>query len=93
LKGDSEQVGYVPLANELVAEGYTPDREVKSERTENTKIFLNEDGTRTAIMDNKPIHYRDALGNLQDIDLNIVPSIDSEYAYKSEKHLEDLLHG
>jgi RHS repeat-associated protein len=45
-------------------------------RTENAKIYQNEDGTRSAKVYNAPIHYKDQNGKYQDIDNSVGPDTD-----------------
>ncbi|UCH89683.1 MAG: hypothetical protein JSV49_03275, partial [Thermoplasmata archaeon] len=70
---------YVPAWILLAQEGYTADRELVEERTIDSKVFLNDDGTRTAIMNNGPLHFIDETGEWQNIDLNIVVGEDGSY--------------
>jgi len=51
--------------------------ELVNERTENAKIYQNEDGTRSAKVYSQSIHYQDDFGQFQDIDNNIIDSNDS----------------
>ncbi|MDQ0156471.1 DNRLRE domain-containing protein [Robertmurraya andreesenii] len=47
-------------------------KEVENLRTENSKTFLNEDGTYTAEIAQSPIHYKDAKGKWKEIDNTLV---------------------
>ncbi|UCH88670.1 MAG: hypothetical protein JSV49_10520 [Thermoplasmata archaeon] len=76
---DEEEFGYVPAYLLLAEEGYTADRELVEERTIDSKVFKNDDGTRTAIMNNAPFHYLNENGEWQDIDLNIQIAGDEGY--------------
>jgi hypothetical protein len=73
------KVGYETYMNELIADGYTPDREIVEERTVDAKVFRNDDGTMTAVLNQEPIHYKDAMGNWQDIDLNLKMTPSGDY--------------
>ena len=51
--------------------GFDEDREMLGMRTENTKTFLDDQGNQQVVVSNKPIHYRNHLGQLVDIDTSI----------------------
>jgi hypothetical protein len=70
---------FVGYPTQFAEEGYTPDREEVSERTLTSKTFLNEDGTSTAILSQDALHYLDANGEYQDLDLNIRTSAKGGY--------------
>lgn len=64
-------------------DGFTPQQEIKEKRTRNSKHFYNSDGSITAQI-GRPLHYKDAQGNWQDIDLRLVMSNRAGYAYTNE---------
>jgi hypothetical protein len=68
---NKDKDGYASLTEQLSAQGFTPDREDVSKRTESSKTFSNGDGTYTAILNQKPIHYQDENGDWQDIELTL----------------------
>jgi hypothetical protein len=76
---NKEKEGYATITEELSAQGFTPDREEVSKRTADTKVFRNGDGTFTAILNQKPIHYQDENGDWQDIDLTLRTMPDGSY--------------
>ena len=51
-------------------EGFSPNQEIKEKRSQNSKSFRNEDGSITAQI-GRSIHYKDAGGNWQEIDLSV----------------------
>lgn len=52
-------------------EGFTPEQEIKENRSRNSKHFRNADGSIT-VQTGRTMHYRDAVGGWQEIDLSIV---------------------
>ena len=55
-------------------EGFSPNQEIKEKRSQNSKSFRNEDGSITSQI-GRSIHYKDAGGNWQEIDLDITQAI------------------
>ena len=49
------------------------------ERTVDSKVFRNTNGTFTAFAYSGPIHYRDAFGLWQEIDRSLVPGVDGAF--------------
>ena len=78
--------------------GFDEDREMLGMRTENTKTFLNDQGNQQVVVSNKPIHYRNHLGQLVDIDTSIKTWDNGYYAhdiynpviFTANKHMKDL---
>ena len=61
--------------------GFDPVRSVEQvgDRRADMKVFLNPNGTRTAIAYTGPVHYRDALGGWSDIDTSVVSAADGTF--------------
>jgi hypothetical protein len=78
LNGGDEKT-FVDYPTQFAEDGFTPDREEVSERTLTSKTFTNEDGTSTAILSQDALHYLDAEGEYQDLDLNIRTSANGGY--------------
>ena len=64
-------------------EGFSPNREIKEKRTRNSKHFYNADGSITAQI-GRPLHYQDAQGLWQDIDLRVIRSNRPGYGLANE---------
>lgn len=62
--------------------GYTPAQEVLEKRNRTTKHFLNGDGTTTAQIMPGGIHYQDANGAWQDIDMSVTINPQGNNPYK-----------
>jgi RHS repeat-associated protein len=66
------------------AKAATPTRtELTSLRTEYATFYQNPDGTRTAEISTVPVHYKAADGSWQDINVNLVASPRSGYAWRN----------
>jgi FlaG/FlaF family flagellin (archaellin) len=50
---------------------YDPSLELQGMRDQNTKAFLNEDGTITQVVASEPVHYMSEDGTWENIDLNL----------------------
>jgi len=87
LNSPDRETTYISITDELISKGFTPDREVVEERTETAKVFRNNDGTYTAVLNDRPMHYLDSSGAFSDIDLNIIPDSTGKYGYKVEKNM------
>jgi RHS repeat-associated protein len=63
-------LGDMPAYPPTTVGGFDPSTSVElpSERTVDTTVFLNANGTRTAFAYNGPVHYKDALGTWQNVD-------------------------
>jgi hypothetical protein len=76
------------------AKQVTRVKELTELRTENKTEFLNSDGTKTALVYNSPIRYKDKNGELKDIDNTIVETTDTEkisgYKYKNKGNKFDV---
>ncbi len=57
-----------PAAPPLTGYVEGESQEILEERTETRKVFQNPDGTRTLRLYPGPVHYRDSMGTLQEID-------------------------
>lgn len=64
-------------------EGFTPQQEIKEKRTRSSKHFYNADGSITAQL-GRVLHYKDAQGSWQDIDLRLVMSNRTGYSFANE---------
>ena len=65
--------------------GLTPEQELTQYRTEHSKTFANGDGTNS-YMYIGDLHYKDAQGKWQDIEVNIENASDGQYRYASTKN-------
>jgi RHS repeat-associated protein len=66
--------------------GFDPSTSVElpSERSVDTTVWLNANGTRTAFAYNGPVHYRDAVGLWQDVDQTLeLDSVSGSYHPKA----------
>jgi hypothetical protein len=72
---ERSEPGLEEAFSELSNEGLTPELEILEKRTADSKSFRNDDGTITAILFEKPVHYQDSEGNWQDINLNLEMAI------------------
>jgi hypothetical protein len=64
--------------------------ELTAMRTSTTKYFYNTDGSTTAEIGIKPVHYQDEDGLWQDIDTTIVPYTDQKDGYEFAAEENDL---
>ena len=73
-KAPTSPPGPVSQPAKKPVEGFVAGRssEVVAERSEQTKVFANPDGSRSARIFTEPVHYRDAGGRWQDIDNSVV---------------------
>ena len=67
----NEDVFALPEKLEPVAFDYPAENELLGARDSTSKTFVNDDGTYTLLTGNEPIHYEDAAGTWQEIDLNL----------------------
>lgn len=54
--------------------------EITSDRTSDTSVFANSDGTLTARVYSRPVHYRTASGDWADIDTTLTANADGRWA-------------
>ena len=73
------------VKKEGALEKWKGKKEVVEERTENSKTYLNADGTFTSAIFMNPIHIKDHKGKLIDIDNTLVPLKEgSKYAHRNK---------
>lgn len=60
--------------------------EIIEKRTLTTKHFKNDNGSITTEIHLNPIHYKTESGQLEDIDLTIIPEINWEFEYSLKKN-------
>lgn len=67
-------------------------KELVENRTENSKTYLNEDGTKTAVVFMQPIHVKDSKGNYVDVDSSLVETKGrgGKYSYKNKTGMFDV---
>lgn len=56
---------------------------VDAETTPTRRIYANPDGSRTAVIDEKPVRFKDPAGAWQDFDLTLVPGPDGALVAKA----------
>ncbi|PIU03218.1 hypothetical protein COT44_04355, partial [Candidatus Shapirobacteria bacterium CG08_land_8_20_14_0_20_39_18] len=81
------KVTQAPVVKPVIAglkEGAT---EIVSKRTENAKVFDNQNGTQTHIVHGGPIHYKDGDNNWQEINTNIQPSSANDAGFEMTKSM------
>jgi len=79
INDDRSRGEYISPSEYMTAHGFPPDREIVEKRTAEAKVFKNNDGTYTSVLNPGPVHYRDQNGFWQDIDLNIEYTEDGNY--------------
>jgi hypothetical protein len=76
---DDREPEYMPPLEKLSTDGLTSDKEIIEMRDDVSRSFRNDDGTVTAVIFDKPIHYQDAENNWQLIDTNLEIASDGGY--------------